>query len=199
MENNSINLSERVTHIKVGDKDVYIVGTAHVSQESVDDVRNTIQSVKPDAVCIELCQGRYDSMTQKDIWQKMDIFKIVRQKKAAFLLAQLVIGAFYRRLGEKLGVTPGAEMLEGINQANEIGAKLVMADRPIEITLKRVWRYLRFWDKLKLMFSIIGNVCAPEEIDADLIDKMKQQDQLETILAEFAGKFPEIKRRLIDE
>ncbi len=199
MENNSITLPKSVTHITVGDKEVYLVGTAHVSKQSVDDVRRTIQEIKPDTVCIELCQGRYDAMTQKDAWQKMNIFKIVREKKAVFLLAQLILGAFYRRLGEQLGVTPGAEMLEGIKQGQEIDAKLVMADRKIDITLKRVWRYLKFWDKIRLIFSVVVNICVPEKIDAELIDKMKQQDQLESILAEFAEKFPEIKRRLIDE
>ncbi len=199
MTDNQTNLPESVTHIKVGEKDVYIVGTAHISKESVEDVRRTIQFLKPDAVCIELCQGRYNALTQKDAWQKMNIFKIVRQKKAVFLLAQLIMGTFYRRLGEQLGVTPGAEMLEGVKQSQDVGAKLVLADRQIEITLKRVWGYLKFWDKFRLMSTFMVSVCIPEKIDAEMIDKMKKQDQLETILAEFAGKFPEIKRRLIDE
>lgn len=206
MTDNQTNLPESVTHIKLdesrsnGDgKDVYIVGTAHISKESVEDVRSAIQSLKPDAVCIELCQGRYSALTQKDSWQKMNIFKIVREKKAVLLLAQLIMSTFYRRLGEQLGVTPGAEMLEGVKQSQDVGAKLVLADRQIEITLKRVWGYLRFWDKLRLMSTLMVSVCIPEKIDAEMIDKMKKQDQLEAVLAEFAGKFPEIKRRLIDE
>jgi pheromone shutdown protein TraB len=74
-------------------------------------------------------------MTQADNWAKMDIFKIVRQKKATFLLAQLIMTSFYRRLGEKLGIQPGAEMLKGIELAEQTGAELVLADRDIEITL----------------------------------------------------------------
>lgn len=199
MIDDNTNLPESVTHIKVGEKNVYLVGTAHISKESVEDVRQSIQSLKPDAVCIELCQGRYNTLTQKDAWQKMNIFKIVREKKAVLLMAQLIMGTFYRRLGEQLGVTPGAEMLEGVKQSQDIGAKLVLADRQIEITLKRVWGYLKFWDKFRLMSTLMVSVCVPEKIDAEMIDKMKKQDQLETILAEFAEKFPEIKRRLIDE
>ncbi len=199
MTDEGLQLPERVTHLKVKGRDVYLVGTAHISKESVEDVRTTIQTLKPDTICIELCQGRYDALTQKDIWKKMNIFKIIRQKKAVLLLAQLIMGAFYRKLGEQLGAVPGAEMLEGAKLAGETGAKLVLADRQIDITLKRVWGYLRFWGKFRLMMHLMVSICVPEKIDAEMIDKMKQQDQLETVLAEFAEKFPEIKRRLIDE
>jgi pheromone shutdown-related protein TraB len=199
MTEEGLQLPERVTQIKIDHKDVYLVGTAHISQESVQDVRTTIQALKPDTVCIELCQGRYDALTQKDVWKKMNIFKIIRQKKAVLLLAQLIMGAFYRKLGEKLGAVPGAEMLEAAKLAGENGSKLVLADRQIEITLKRVWGYLRLWDRLRLMSHLMVSICIPEKIDAEMIDKMKQQDQLEAVLAEFAEKFPEIKKRLIDE
>jgi pheromone shutdown-related protein TraB len=91
-------------------------------------------------------------------------------------------------------------MLEGAKLAKETGAELVLADREIQITLKRVWGYLTFWNKLKLAFHLmIGIFVEEEEIDADLVEKIKQQDQLEAVMAEFAGKFPEIKKRLIDE
>lgn len=194
-----IALPERVAHVKVGDRNVYLVGTAHLSRESVEDVSTTVEAVKPDAICIELCKGRYQAMTQADNWAKMDIFKIVRQKKATFLLAQLLMTSFYRRLGEKLGIQPGAEMLKGIELAEQTGAELVLADRDIEITLKRVWGYLGLWNKLKLFMQLGTGIFVHEEIDTDMIEALKKQDQLEAVMAEFAGKYPEIKRRLIDE
>ena len=189
----------RVTHVKVEDKDVYLVGTAHISKESVEDVRTTVEQVRPDAICVELCKARHQAMTQADNWRKMDIFKIIRQKKAVFLLAQLILSSFYRRLGEKLGVQPGAEMLEGIHLAEQTGATLVLADRDIDVTLKRVWGYLGFWSKLKLAMQILMSILFTEKIDVDMIEQLKKQDQLEAIMAEFAQRFPEIKRRLIDE
>lgn len=198
-ENTVLELPERVTKINIEGKEVYLVGTAHISKESVEDVKTTIQAVKPDTVCIELCQGRYDSLTKKASWEKMNIFKIVREKKSALLMAQLIMGTFYRKLGEQLGAKPGAEMLEGADQAKEIGAEIVMADRQIDITLKRVWGFLGFWSKMRLMTHVAIGVCVPEEIDAELIDQMKEKDQLESVLGEFAEKFPQIKRRLIDE
>ena len=193
------SLPERVSHVKVDDKDVYLVGTAHLSQESVQDVRTTAEQVHPDAICIELCKARHQAMTQADTWSKMDIFKVIRQKKAAFLLAQLIMTSFYRRLGEKLHIQPGAEMLEGIRMAEQSKTELVLADRDIEITLKRVWGYLGFWSKLKLALQLVVSTLFTEKIDTDMIEQLKKQDQLEAIMAEFAEQFPEIKRRLIDE
>jgi pheromone shutdown-related protein TraB len=192
-------LPPRVTHVQVEGRDVYLVGTAHISKESVADVHATIEQVHPDAVCVELCQARHQTLTQADNWRKMDIFKIIRQKKAVFLLAQLILSSFYRRLGEKLGIQPGAEMLEGIHLAEQTGATLVLADRDIDVTLKRVWGYLGLWSKLKLAVQLMLSVLLTEEINVDLIEQIKKQDQLEAIMTEFGRHFPEIKRRLIDE
>ncbi|MHC4131646.1 MAG: TraB/GumN family protein [Planctomycetota bacterium] len=199
MNEEEAKFTESVNCIKVGDKEVYIVGTAHVSQKSVEDVRQTVESVRPDSICVELCQSRYKALTQKDSWEKMNVFKVIREKKAVFLLAQLIMTSFYRRLGEKLGIQPGAEMLEAVKLANNTGTSLVLADRSIEVTLKRVWRYLGFYDKLKLFTSIFMGLFETEEVDEELIEKIKKQDQLESMMMEFAGKFPEIKKRLLDE
>jgi pheromone shutdown-related protein TraB len=192
-------LPENVTHINIEDKEIYLVGTAHLSKESVNDVKTAIQMVLPDSVCIELCQQRYGVMTDPDNWRKMNIFRIIREKKSALLLAQLILSSFYRRLGEKLGIQPGAEMLEAIKSASAMNAKIVLADRDIEITLKRVWRYLSFWNKVKMLFHFIVDICVGEEINEKLIEQLKTKDQLETVLSEFADKFPEVKRRLLDE
>jgi len=194
-----VDLPDSVSQIKIGEKEVYLVGTAHVSKQSVEDVRNTIEAVGPDAVCVELCRPRYEAMIDKELWRKLSIFKIVRQKKSAFFLAQLIMSAFYRRLGERLGVQPGAEMLEAVQQAEQIGAKLVLADREIEITLKRVWGYVSFWSKLKMMAHLMASILFREEISEEFVEKIKTQDQLESILAEFGGRFPQVRRYLIDE
>jgi pheromone shutdown-related protein TraB len=195
----SLTLPENVTQIKIDDREIYLVGTAHLSKESVSDVQNTIQTVRPDSVCIELCEQRYRVMTDPDNWKKMNIFKILREKKSTLLLAQLILSSFYRRLGEKLGIQPGAEMLAAIKAAPEVNATIVLADRDIEITLKRVWRYLSFWNKIKMFFHFIVDIFAGEEINENLIEQMKTKDQLESVLAEFADKYPEVKRRLLDE
>ncbi|UCG47434.1 MAG: TraB/GumN family protein [Phycisphaerales bacterium] len=201
MTDNMLELPESVSRLSLGGRQIYIVGTAHLSRESVEDVRRTIEAVRPESVCVELCQGRYDALVKKDAWKRMNIFKIIRQKKTSLLLAQLIVSSFYRKLGQKLGVQPGAEMTEGAKVAEETGAKLVLADREIQTTLKRVWGYAGFWTKLRLAFHLMAGILLAddEEISEETIEKIKRQDQLEWVLAEFAAKFPQIKQRLLDE
>jgi len=186
-------------HALDNNRTVYLVGTAHVSRQSVEDVRQAIAAIKPDSVCVELCPARYTSMMQRDTWRKMNIFKVIRQKKAAFLLAQLVLSSFYRRIGDQLGVQPGAEMLEGIEQCESAGAELVLADRAIDITLKRVWASLSLWNTIKMTAHLLAGFFVAEKVDAQLVEEMKNRDQLESILGTFADTFPEVKKRLIDE
>ena len=192
-------LADSVKKVTVDGREIYLVGTAHVSQESVDDVRNTVEAVDPDSIAIELCEPRLRSMVEKDHWEKMDIFKVIKEKKSLFLLIQLIMAAFYRKLGQQLGVKPGAEMLEGVKLAQEKDVELILADRKIEITLKRVWGYLSFWNKMSLINHLLYSMIVDEKIDTEMVEQIKQQDQLESIMATFAEKFPEIKKRLIDE
>ncbi len=193
------DLPENVHHITVEGRDVYLVGTAHVSLESVEDVRTAIETINPDTVCVELCEARHKAMMDQDSWKKMNIFKVIKEKKALFLLAQLILNAFYRKIGEQLGVQPGAEMIEGMRLAKEKGATLVLADRLIEVTLKRVWGFLNFWNKLKMFVQLMASLFVAEKVDSDLVEELKNQDQLENVLETFTRSFPEVKKRLIDE
>jgi len=199
MEISEITLPARVRKVRVDGKEVYLVGTAHVSKESVEDVRTTVEAVQPATVCVELCEARHKAIVQREAWKQMDIFKVLREKKALFLLAQLIMSSFYRRLGDQLGVQPGAEMIEGIRQAEIHGAELVLADRDIQVTLKRVWGYLGFWNKLKMIVHLVGSLFITEKVNAEMIEEMKKGDQLENVLKDFAEAFPEVKKRLLDE
>ena len=193
------NLPSTCHHVQVGGKDIYVVGTAHLSQSSVEEVRDTIEKVSPDAVCVELCPSRYKAMTEKDNWKNMDVFQVIRRGKALFLLAQLIMSSFYQRLGDQLGIQPGAEMLEAIQVANEKQTEIVVVDRPIEITLKRIWRHLSFGKKFKMMLQITKGLFEIEDIDQEMIDDIKNSAQLEDMMELFAKSFPEVKKRLIDE
>jgi pheromone shutdown-related protein TraB len=192
-------LPKSVERIQLAEKEIYVVGTAHVSAESVEDVKATIDAVGPDSICIELCAARHKALVQKDNWKKMDIFKVIKEKRALFLLAQLILNSFYTRLGKQLKVQPGAEMIEGMRQADRIGAELVLADRDIEITLKRVWGYLNLWNKLLMVSQLMASFFVGGSIDSELVEEMKSKDQLENIMEAFTDSFPEVKKRLIDE
>lgn len=193
------NLPASVTIVEDGQRRFFLVGTAHVSKESVEDVRRTVEIVQPDSICVELCPARHQAMMQRDNWKKMNIYRVIKEGKAVFLLLQLILQAFYRKIGDKLGVQPGAEMLEGVHLANQYGAHLVLADRDVQITLKRIWSYLGFWKKVQLLSQLLASIFVDEEVDQDLIEEMKQRDQLASMMGAFAEKYPEIKERLIDE
>ena len=192
-------LPSSVTPVMLEGKSIYIVGTAHVSAQSVADVRATVAAIQPDTIAIELCEPRYQGLVKKSAWQHTNLFQVIRQKKATFLLAQLVIQSFYRRLGKQLEVEPGAEMLAGAACAEETGAHLALIDRRIDITLKRVWRYLGFWQRMKLFYVLLESVFASDELQDDDIEALKKQDQLEALMGEMGRAFPSIKHRLIDE
>jgi len=193
------NLPESVTVVEEGGKRFFLVGTAHVSKESVEDVRRTIELVRPESICVELCPARHQAMTRRDDWKKMDIYKVIKDGKAVFLLIQLVLQAFYRKIGDKLGVQPGAEMMEGVRLAGETGATLVLADRDVQITLKRVWGFLGFWKKFQLLSQMLTSIFVDEDVDKELIEDLKKKDQLAAIMGTFGENFPQIKERLIDE
>lgn len=188
-----------VTPITLEGKTIYIVGTAHVSAQSVQDVQATVAAVRPDAIAIELCEPRYQGLVRKEIWRHTNLFQVIRQGKALFLLAQLALQAFYRRLGRQLEVEPGAEMLAAITCAEKSGARLELIDRRIDITLKRVWRNLGLWQRFKLLGVMVEAVLGTEEIKEEDIEALKKQDQLSVLMGEMGRTFPEIKKRLIDE
>ena len=187
------------TVVELEGKTVCIVGTAHVSAKSVQDVRDAVAAFRPDTVAIELCEPRYQGLVKKDAWRHLNIFQVIRQGKTMFLLAQLVLQSFYRRLGKQLEVEPGAEMLAGAACAEETGARLELIDRRIDITLKRVWRHLGFWHRVKLFGVLLEAMFSSEEIEGADIEALKKQDQLEALMGEMGQAFPEVKRRLIDE
>ena len=199
MQAETLSLPSSATKVELEGKTIYIVGTAHVSAQSVQDVRDAVAAVRPDTIAIELCEPRYQGLVKKNAWRNTNIFQVVKQGKAMFLLAQLVMQSFYRRLGKQLEVEPGAEMLAGAACAEETGAKLELIDRRIDITLKRVWRHLGFWHRMKLAGVLVEAMFSSEEIEGKDIEALKKQDQLEALMGEMGKAFPEIKKRLIDE
>ena len=198
-DENALTLPSSATQVELEGKTVYIVGTAHVSAQSVRDVQAAVAAVRPDTVAVELCEPRYQGLVRKEAWRNTNIFQVVRQKKSMFLLAQLALQAFYRRLGKQLEVEPGAEMLAAVAAAEQTGATLALIDRRIDITLKRIWRSLGFWQRMKLLGVMAGALLGSEEIQAEDIEALKKRDQLEALLGEMGQAFPEIKKRLIDE
>jgi len=183
----------------IEDKDITLVGTAHVSKESVNLVNAVIDVERPDTVCVELCPSRYQSITQRDRWKDMNIIKVIKEKKAFLLLSNLMLASFQKRIADKLDVKPGEEMIKAIEAGNAAGAKIHLADRDIRVTLSRAWRAMGLWDKLKLIFQMVLSLGEVDEITAEDVEKMKQEDMLETLLSDIGKSLPKIRDILIDE
>lgn len=195
----SIKNEENITRINIEGKEIILIGTAHVSKESAKQVKKVIEEEQPDSVCIELDRQRYQSVTDKNRWQKMDIFKIIKEKKTTVLLVNLVISSFQNRLAKQFGINPGQEMIQGIESAKAIDAKLVLADRNIQTTFSRVWHGIGLKGKLSLMVQILFSIFNDESITEEELEKMKSQDMLNAMLQDFTEHFPKLKKPLIDE
>lgn len=181
------------------DKDIILVGTAHVSKESVRLVNNVIQAEKPDTVCVELCEARYQSIRQKDKWLDTDIIKVIKEKKSFLLLSNLLLASFQKRIADKFDIKPGEEMIKAIESGEAAGAKIHLSDRNIRITLAKTWHAMGLWGKVKLLFQMVLSIGEIEEISEEDIEKMKQEDVLETLLADVGKSLPVLKDILIDE
>jgi pheromone shutdown-related protein TraB len=190
---------ENIHRLAYQDKDVILVGTAHISRESAELVKRAIAEESPDTVCVELCRSRYESMTQKKAWQDTDLIKAIKEKKAFLLLSNLMLASFQKKIGQKLGIKPGQEMLQALETAEAVGAGIILADREIRVTLARTWRLMGLWTKVKLFAEFLSSVGNLEEIKEEDIEKLKEQDVLEALLAEIGESLPELRRILIDE
>lgn len=188
-----------ITRLAKDGKEIVVVGTAHVSHHSVDLVSQVIEREKPDTVCVELCQSRYQSITRRNEWQQTDLFKAIRQKKAFLLLSNFFLAYFQKKIGQRVGITPGQEIFTAIHAADAIGAQIHLVDRDVRTTLLRAWRSMGLWMKLKLLGQLLTSLGELEEINEQEIEKMKQEDVLGGMLAELGQSFPTIARVLIDE
>ena len=191
--------NHNLTHLKFNEKEFILVGTAHVSKESARLAKSVIEEEKPDTVCVELCQSRFQAIRQKDQWQDTDIVKVIKEKNSFLLLSNLLLASFQKRIAKQFDVKPGEEMITAINTAESTGAQIHLADRDIRTTLSRTWRVMGFWSKIKLVFQLILSLGQLDEIKEEDIEKMKQQDVLETLLAEVGKSLPALKSIVIDE
>lgn len=181
-------------------KTITLVGTAHVSQESVDEAAKVIADVKPDAVAVELDDGRRKSITDNEAWKKLDIISVLRRGDGFLLLANLALSSFQSQIGQDTGVTPGAEMLRAMQAADECGSRAVMVDRPIAVTLRRAWGLNSLWGKCRLLSEMLAMAFGGgEDVSAEDIEALKNSNEMDSMLQELSTTLPAVKTALIDE
>lgn len=191
--------SENIHRVDLDGREIMLIGTAHVSKASVEEVKTLIEAEKPDTVCIELCQARYQAITDLNRWKNTDIVKIIRERKAPLLLANLIMSSYQKKLAKKFGIEPGQEMKQAIASAKAVGAEICLADRDLQVTMLRLWRSTNFWGKLKLFFQFMLGILMDEELTEEEMEKMKGKDVLTAALDELSTTFPQIKSIVIDE
>jgi len=193
-------LQPNVHHVKYSDRDIILVGTAHVSNQSAELVKQVIAEYKPDCIAVELCEARFRSLRDPERWKSTNLVTVIRQGKAYALLAQIILAAYQRKLGDQFKIKPGAEMLVAADLADEAQIPCVMADRDINITLRRTWGSLGISGILRLSMSILRSMLVKHgDITAEEIERLKQSDALEEVMKEFSQALPEVRTALIDE
>jgi len=191
--------TENVDLVRLDSRLIYLIGTAHISKASAELVDQTIRKVRPQTVAVELCQARYQSLKNPERWKNMDIYSVIRAGKAYVLMAQLMLAAFQKKLGDKLGIKPGAEMMAALKTAEELGAQTLLADRDITVTLKRTWAGLSLWSMGKVLVLMLSGLFSKKTFDEAEIERLKRSDALDELMKEFSEKLPEVRTTLIDE
>jgi pheromone shutdown-related protein TraB len=176
-----------------------ILGTAHVSKSSADAVEHLIKTGEFDAVAIELDPGRHAALTDPDRWAKMDLFKVLREGKAGMMAANLALSAFQQRIADQFGIEPGQEMRVAIRAAKEANLPLLLVDREVGVTLRRVYRNVGFWQRMTLFSGLLAGVFSNEKVSEEEIEKLKQGDMLESTFSEFAKSSEKLYTPLIAE
>lgn len=191
--------ASQVHVLDIDGREFILVGTAHVSRESADLVRRVIEREKPDRVCVELDAQRYQALTQKQRWEGLDIKAVIRNKQLSTLMVNLMLSAYQKKLGLKLGVMPGTELLEATRAADENGIPISLCDRDVRVTLRRAWRATPFWKKTLLLSAILTSVFDEKGVTEEQIEDMLQGDVLSELMKELGEAMPALKRVLIDE
>jgi len=197
-ENGTLN-HETVTRLSLGDREFILVGTAHVSRRSVEEVREVILAEEPDRVCVEIDETRLNSLIKKQSWQNLNIGQVLRERKGFLLLANLVLSSFQRRLGLEMGVSPGEEMLTAVKICEEQGIAFSLCDRDIQVTLRRAWSLSSFWGKNKMLAAMLSSIFTREKLDAEEIERLKAKSTFQNMMDELASFLPSVKEVLIDE
>ena len=195
----SIENTHLIRPVQVGNTTYVLLGTAHVSPESVADVRREIRSGEYDAVAVELCESRYRSLMDPQSLETLDLFQVLRSGRAGMVMASLALGAYQQRLARQFDIQPGAELLAAVKGGEQRGVPVWVIDREIGTTLKRVYRSVPWWQRYSIFTGLIGSLLSRQQVTAADIERLKQGDMLESTFSEFAAESAALHAPLIDE
>lgn len=177
---------------------ITIVGTAHVSEKSVQEVTSAIENLRPEIVAVELCPARYRALTGQDETEEIKISELLSGGKLYFFLVQWFLAYIQKKIGSELGVKPGAEMLAAIEAAGRVGARVALVDREVGITIQRFWSAMGILDKIRLFASLVPAAIGWGDNEID-IDTITQDDIVSQMIEEFRRVSPSAAEVLVDE
>jgi pheromone shutdown-related protein TraB len=185
---------------KINDN-IILIGTAHISEESVNEVRQAIETYKPDIVAVELCQRRYDTIIKKDKWENTPVAALIKSNNAYFMLAQTFLSSIQRRLGEEYGVEPGSEMIAAMQEAEKYSIKVALVDRDITVTFKRAWRKMGIREKFRVVWEFLKAMLGYDKEELEELDlkELMKQDVISQMMEEFSKIAPSASMVLISE
>lgn len=192
-------MEEYIERINYQGKEIVLVATAHVSKQSAELIKRVVEEERPDSVCVELDEDRYRNIQNPKAWENTDIVQVIKSKRTGFLMANIFLGAYQKRIAKRLDTMAGQEMLQGINSAREINANLVLADRNIKTTFLRIWRKLSIREKFKLFSALLFSFGEDVDISSEDVEKLLEKDTLESAVSEMRREFPIIGQVLLDE
>ena len=178
-------------------KVLYLIGTAHVSGDSVKFVEECINEFEPDTVAVELDKNRMEVLKNRKKYEETDIIDIFKKKKVLFFTVQLIMSGYQKKIAEKTGSAPGSEFKKAIELAEVKDLKLVNADRDISVTLKRTINAMTFKEKVKFFTGMLFG--DDKDVDEKAIEELKKGDMLMQIIGEMQNEFPSLKRTILDE
>jgi pheromone shutdown-related protein TraB len=186
--------------VKINDN-IILIGTAHISKDSVDEVKHAIEKHKPDIVAVELCKKRYDALTQKDKWENTPITSLLKSNRAYLVLAQTFLSSIQRKLGKEYGVEPGSEMIAAIKEAEKNKIDVALVDRDIAVTLKRAWRKMGIGEKFRLSWEFMKALVGYDEEEMEDLDlkELMKEDVISALMKEFGEIAPSVSDVLIHE
>jgi pheromone shutdown-related protein TraB len=199
MDTAETSLPSDIRRLSLPDREIILIGTAHISRDSVETVRQVIDEEQPDTVCVELDHQRYEALRDPHRWRSLNLIQVLRRGQGAFLLANLALAAFQKKMGLGTGVQPGAELAAAAEAAEQQERNLRLIDRNIRTTLLRIWRQTGWWKKLHMFSALLTGMFDNTRLDEEQLTELRQGDTLSALLEEMGSVLPGVKTVLVDE
>ncbi len=188
-----------IERVQLDGKEVVLVGTAHVSEESATQATEVIDQENPDVVCVELDEKRYESLTEEEQWKNLEVKQALQEGKGSVLLMNVLLSIYQKRIGQSLDIRPGAEMVAAVDAAKERDIPVSLIDRDIQDTLRDALNALSIIEKMKLLSFGVYGFFADTAVTQEQVEEMKDANIVDSMITELGDQFPAIKENFLDK